>query len=242
MFPNTAVLVPDVITEEQFKAALPKGMKIAITPDMLQHINNLLQDERLQQNFRDNLITFTSVMKEGKFKLESYISAVEYVSRKLLGDTNEKAYGAVFPARYNKLIADQKSDREIAAHVSAYHHSKLVGLIMAQTLTPVWVYNQSAVQEAINTQLMLMRDEKVSPKVRCDAANSLLQHLKQPEVAKVELDINVSEDDSISDLKRAIAELAQNQRDSIQSKQSSAQSVIGTVIVPKETDIVVAKA
>lgn len=51
-----------------------------------------------------------------------------------------------------------------------------------------------------------------SEKVRSDAANSLLNHLKPPEVQKVELDIGLKKDGAMQDLKSTLAELALKQR------------------------------
>lgn len=227
---------PDLMTKESLNSALPRGVSLTITPELLAHVNNLLKDEDLQQNFRENLISFTSVLKEGRFKADSYVSAVQYVSLKLLGNTNEGAYSKTFPDRYNKMLANGKSDKDISSFVAAYHKSKLVGLVMAQTLTPAWVYNQGAYQEAINKQLSIMRNEDASFKVQSDAANSLLTHLKQPEAAKVELDIAVKEDSALGDLQRAMRELVQSQRQAIQEGKVSVQGVAHTRIIPKDQD------
>ena len=51
-----------------------------------------------------------------------------------------------------------------------------------------------------------------SEKVRSDAANSLLTHLRPPEVQKVELDIGVKKDGVMDDLKNVLTELALKQQ------------------------------
>jgi hypothetical protein len=51
-----------------------------------------------------------------------------------------------------------------------------------------------------------------SEKVRSDAANCLLTHLKPPEVQKVELDIGVKKDGVMDDLKNVLTELALKQQ------------------------------
>ena len=229
---------PTYLSASSIKAALPRGVSLTITPDLESHINNLLIDEDLQENFRDNLLTFAIVLKEGKYKSESYVAAVQYVSLKLLGYSNERAYARTFPHRYQNMLAKGKSNKDISAFVAAYHKSKLVGLLLTQTLTPAWVYNQSAYQEAINKQLQIMRNEDASFKVQSDAANSLLTHLKQPESAKVELDIAVTEDSSLADLKRAMKDLVEEQRKTIKSGKTSVQDVAHTRIIPKESDSV----
>jgi hypothetical protein len=51
-----------------------------------------------------------------------------------------------------------------------------------------------------------------SEKVRSDAANSILTHLKPPEVTKVELDIGLKKDSAMEDLKHTLTELALKQQ------------------------------
>ena len=64
-----------------------------------------------------------------------------------------------------------------------------------------------------------------SEKVRSDAANSLLTHLKQPETQKVQLDIGVQETSVIQDLRASVMALAAANRDQIRAGVSSAKDV-----------------
>jgi hypothetical protein len=70
-----------------------------------------------------------------------------------------------------------------------------------------------------------------SDKVRCDAANSLLTHLKMPETQKVELEIGVKEDSSIAQLRQATLELARQQRLAMEAGAMNAQEVAHAKIV-----------
>tara|TARA_B110000908_G_C10027418_1_gene345777 strand:- start:282 stop:578 length:297 start_codon:yes stop_codon:yes gene_type:complete len=65
-------------------------------------------------------------------------------------------------------------------------------------------------QKAINVQAELMMDDDVSPKVRSDAANSLLTHLKAPET-KMEIDVTIKQDSTLSDLRATTEKLVQQQ-------------------------------
>ena len=60
-----------------------------------------------------------------------------------------------------------------------------------------------------------MNDATVSPKVRTDAANSILTHLKKPDNLKVEIDVGVKEVSGMTELKDMLASLAQRQLDLI---------------------------
>lgn len=200
------------LTLDQFQRALPAQVKKSINQELIDKINTTLSDPEMREQVRDNLLSYTSVMAQGKFKIQNYIDAVRYVSFKLLGKTNINAYICTFPDKYNKFIADCVSEKDIASYVSAYNKSKLVNLIFEQTLVPVHVLNADIYQKAINTQAALMMDSDVSPKVRSDAANSLMVNLRPPETKKIELDIGVKEDKTISELRATTLELVAQQR------------------------------
>jgi hypothetical protein len=70
-----------------------------------------------------------------------------------------------------------------------------------------------------------------SEKVRTDAANSLLVHLKQPETTKVHLDVRVKEDDSIKELRDVTMELVKQQRQMIEAGSMNAKQVAESKII-----------
>lgn len=200
-------------TVQQLKQALPAKIGNRFNADILKQITELLNDKDMHMAYRDNLLSYTHVMKDGRFKLSNYIDGVKYISQKLMGKTNIEAFTATFPDKVNDWSSRQISDKDIAHYVSSYNKSKLIGLLYEQTLIPHWVLNQDIYQKAINTQADLMITAK-SEKVRADAANSLLHHLKPPETQKVELDIGISKADSAIEALQAqqdaLAKLQQN--------------------------------
>jgi hypothetical protein len=201
------------LTVQQFQRALPKGVSMRVDQSMVDTLNGLMEDQALRENFRDNLLSYTGVMSDGKYKIGDYINAVRYISHKLLGSTNIEAYGKTFPDRFQRLFDEGADERTISSYCAAYNKTQLVNKIREQTLVPVHVLNADVYQKAINVQAALMNDTRVSDKVRCDAANSLLTHLKQPETSKIQLDINVKEDKSIQELRAATSAYAQQQRE-----------------------------
>ena len=184
---------------------------------------------RMFEAYRDNLLSYTKVMADGRFKVQEYVNAVKYVSHKLMGCTNIEAYTKTFPDKYQRFVAQGVQAKDIASYVTAYNKSKLVNLIFEQTLIPSYVLNQDLYQRALNVQADLMVNSG-SDKVRCDAANSLLTHLKMPETQKVELEIGVKEDSSISQLRQATLELARQQRLAMEAGAMNAQEVAHTKI------------
>ena len=57
-----------MIQEEQFKNLLPKQYKGVITQEVMDSINTALSDPLAMEAFKENLLSYTSVMKDGRFK------------------------------------------------------------------------------------------------------------------------------------------------------------------------------
>jgi len=204
------------LTIDMLKQAVPKSLKNSVTEEMVKRVNDITTDPMLRESFRDNLLSYTGVLQDGKYKVEDYINAVKYVSYKLLGATNSEAYQKTFPDRFKRLVDEGADGKTISAYSTAYNKNKLVNKIMEQTLVPSYVLNADLYQRALNVQADLMMTAR-SEKVRSDAANSLMTALKMPETAKVQMDINVKEDKSIDELRRTTMELVAQQRMAMQS-------------------------
>lgn len=204
-----------MITVSEIAKALPPNLKNTATQTLADLVNNVVSDPVVAEQIRNNFISYTGVLKEGKFKTEDYLNAVTYVSFKLMGMTNQDAYFRTFPARHAALVAKGIPAKDIAAYVAAYARGKLPNLIMEQSLVPTWVLNQDMHQKALNVQFELMNDNNVSPKVRSDAANSILTHLAKPKEAGPLINFDMREGSGMEELKAAMADLAQKQQDAI---------------------------
>lgn len=218
------------LTVEQFRMALPDKVKKSVNQELIDQINQTLSDPDMFETYRDNLLSYTKVMADGRFKITDYVNAVKYVSHKLMGCTNIEAYTKTFPDKYQRWVNQGVSSKDIASYVTAYNKSKLVNLIFEQTLIPSYVLNQDLYQKALNVQAELMVSAK-SEKVRCDAANSLLSHLKMPETQKVELDLGIKEDSSIAALRQATMELVRQQRLMVEAGAMNAQEIAHSKVV-----------
>lgn len=218
------------LTIEQFKQALPDKVKKSISQELIDQVNTTLSDPELYESYRENLLSYTKVMADGRFKVTSYVDAVKYVSHKLMGCTNIAAYIKTFPDKYQRFVAQGVVPSDIASYVTAYNKSKLVNLIFEQTLIPSYVLNQDLYQKALNVQADLMINSG-SDKVKCDAANSLLTHLKMPETQKVQLEIAVKEDGSIAALRATTLELSRQQRLMMQAGAMTAQEVAHSKLI-----------
>lgn len=217
------------LTVAQLQACLPPSLKGAATQQFVDQINNIVTDPIIAEQVRNNFISYTSVLQEGKFKTEDYLHAVVYVSHKLMGKSNQDAYFATFPNRHAALVAKGTSSKDISSYVSAYNKGKLVNLILEQTLVPTWVLNQHVYQEAINTQAMLMKNAH-SEMVRTTAANSILTHLAKPKDAGPLINFDMTENSGMTELRGLLLDLAQKQvdaiKDGVTAKDIAEQTVV----------------
>lgn len=223
----------DPLTEDQFKEALPPGVKKLVNPELMKQINKTLSSSETMELFKENLLTYTSVLQHGKFKMSSYVNAVKYVSLKLLGSTNRDAYIKTFPDKYARFKAEGVAEKDIASYTTAYNKSKLVNLIYEQTLIPLHVLNAPIQQAAINKLADLMMNAN-SEKVQSDSANSLLTHLKRPETQKVELDIGFNAGSIIDDYEVVMRKMVEKQKALIEAGGDLKQ--ITNASIKKESD------
>jgi hypothetical protein len=201
-------------TVDEVRAALPANLKQAATQDLTDKLNSAVLDPEIAQHIRDNFISYVGILKDGKFKTEDYLNAVTYVSFKLMGYSNREAYEKTFPERMAAHLMKGTSQKDLSAYVAAYAKGRLVNLIYEQTMIPTWVLNQDAYQKAINTQVEIMTTSP-SDLARTQAANSVLTHLKKPEVKEFQINIDQKEHSGMKELTGLLTELAQKQMDAI---------------------------
>lgn len=195
------------------KALLPKGTRTMVTEELIDKLNRLDSDPLLIGSLKENFLTYIGVMKSGKYKIDDYLYAVKFVSHKLLGDSDIDAYAKTFPERYQRLAEEGVSRDGMGAYVSAYRKNKLVIQIMEQTLVPSHVLNAPLYQEALNVQYDLMMNAR-SEMVRMKAAESVLEHTKQPETSRLDIKIGLDAEskDRQDKLYAQMAEIAKNQQ------------------------------
>lgn len=228
----------DNLTIDQFKKSMPPQLRRTITQDMVDNVNTLVTDPVAREAYRDNLLSYTGVIADGRFKIQSYIDAVRYVSFKLMGDSNVTAYAKSFPDRYQRLIDNGSTAKDISANVAMYNKNKLVNLIFEQTLIPSYVFNQDLYQKALNVQAELMLGAK-SEKVRSDAADSIMRELRQPEIKKVELSVGITQDKTIDELRNTTLELVAQQRLMMQAGTMNAKDIAHSKVIEGQSEEVI---
>lgn len=205
-----------MLTLGEVQEALPANHRNNITQDMVNQLNALSSDPNEARYIRENFVTFSKVLQEGRFKVGDYVRAVMYVSHKVMGKSNLEAYKATFPERYKDMVDRNRQPKDIASIVTAYNKGQLVTKVMERAIVPSWILNQDMFQAALQTQYELMTDVSVSDKVRSDAANSILTHLKKPEDNKAELKIEIGLNDGMAALESQLTQMSRLQLQQIE--------------------------
>lgn len=226
-------MTQQLMTVDLLKVALPKHHHSNATQELADTINQLALEPETCEMVRQNFLTYSNVLTGGKYKTDDYLSAVQYVTHKLMGYSNKDAYVRTFPARYQSMTSRGITD--ISPYVAGYHKTQLVMALLSQSLIPAHLLYQDAFHSAVQTQMRLMVSA-ASEKVQAEAANSILTHLKAPEIKKVEMDVNVKQNGGIDDLRRTMAELAQNQLDLIRGGQVTAGQMARTPIMVTQAE------
>jgi len=227
----------ELVTLELLKKTAPTNMKKMLTQEMVDTINNLQEDEQFREYYRDGIIGYSHVLQDGRFKVTDYMNAVMFVSYLNMGNPIIKAYAKTFPDRYQHYVDKGTEPKHIQSVASLYNKGKLVNLVREQSAIPFHVFNQDIRQKALMVQVSLMNDTDVSPKVRSDAANSVLTHLKGPDETKIEIDMNVKQDVSaVEELRRATKEFSEAQRARIIDGSVSVKEVAHSKIITGEVE------
>ncbi len=218
----------------QVREAVPKSLRSNVTQELVDTLNSLGNAPEEGKLIRDNFLSFSDILKNGSYKTQDYINAVIYVSYKIMGLTNTEAYYHTFPDRQLKLKARGASSKDVSAYVAAFNRGELVQQMLNRAMIPSWLLNQDVFQEAVNTQLELMRNAK-SERVRFMAADSLMSHLAKPENSNIQtgVNININSYAGIDDLTAKIQELSLLQKKAIDNgvstKDIAAQKLINDI-------------
>ncbi|MGQ0565600.1 MAG: hypothetical protein ACT4OK_11085 [Gemmobacter sp.] len=205
-----------MLTMEEVKNAVPPQLRNAVSQDLVDKLNLVSSDQEAAAAIRDTFVGFTTVLKEGKFKLEDYLNAAAFVSYRMMGFNNQESYARTFPQRYQGLVARGATPKDISAYVSIYARGKLVNLILEQAMIPVWVMNQDAFQKAVTKQVELMNTAR-SEMVQMQAANSILTHVKPPEKKQIDVNVTTPEASGLNELRQMLGDIAQRQIQLIES-------------------------
>jgi hypothetical protein len=199
------------LTVADVSQAVPATLKSAVTQQFVDTINNVVADPEVAEQVRNNFITYASVLRDGKYKMQDYLNAVTYTSFKMMDMSNHDAWCSTFPQRYQALVAAGKSKKDISSHVSMYAKGKLVAAVAEASFIPIWILNRDIQQKAIN-QLADKMMNAASEKVQVEAAGLLLTHLAKPKESGPLVNINMTESSGMNEMKEMLEKMAEQQQ------------------------------
>lgn len=218
------------------KKLVPRSQRTLITEEFLQTIEDIAKDSKLGELYKENFITYLNVLGKGKYKMEDYLSAVKYISFKLLNYTNIDAYASTFPERYQRL--KDEGQTQIDSYVSMYNKNKLVMQIYEQTLIPTYVLNAPLHQEALTELAKMISDPDVRGMTKVKACETILQYTKAPEIIKNELVIGIEQQDTIADLREVTENLASTYKNLLESGAKTLKEIAEDNIVDARYEVV----
>ena len=234
--PNIKLPTPvyEEFTVENLKTLIPSNL---VNQDLADRVNQLMTDDLLKDQFKDNMVSFVSVLSRGQFTPQQYVNAVTYVSYRLMGIKKREAWSHTFPDRYKELLNKGVASKVIYSHSSAYDKSKLVSMITEQTLVQSYVINQHYFQEALETAVDIMRDDEESGKVRVDALGRVLEYTAMPEsLGSNKEEIAEKSMDIIQQLANATSQLAKTHAKAIENGASPKQIIQEAIYVDVTDD------
>ena len=223
-----------MLTVPEVLSIVPRQHKSKITQEFIDTLNGMVKDPIMAEVYQKNVITYADVLRDGRFKLTDYFNAVMYVSYKMMGLGNLAAYQKVFPDKCRDMVARNLSQKDMQAYAAMFNKNKLVTLIYEQTLIPDHIMYASVRHRAIAAQANLLNssNEHVVQK----AADSLMNHLKAPESAKISIEMGAKDSGVLSDLTNALNVLSRKQSDAIAVGSHSVKEIAHSRIIEGELD------
>lgn len=221
-----------MLTVPEVLSIVPRQHKSKITQEFVDTLNGMVKDPTMAEVYQKNVITYADVLRDGRFKLTDYFNAVMYVSYKMMGLGNLAAYQKVFPDKCKDMVARNMPQKDMQAYAAMFNKNKLVTLIYEQTLIPDHIMYASVRHRAIAAQANLLNssNEHVVQK----AADSLMNHLKAPESAKISIEMGAKDSGVLSDLTNALNVLSRKQSDAIAVGSHSVKEIAHSRIIEGE--------
>lgn len=223
-----------MLTVAELKEVVPKQHRTKVSQSFVDTLNTMVKDPQMAEVYQKNIITYSHVLQDGRFKLTDYFNAVLFVSYKMMGLSSMAAYQKVFPDKCRDMVNRNVSAKDMQAYASTFNKNKLVTLIYEQTLIPDHIMYASVRHRAIAAQANLLNstNEYVVQK----AADSLMNHLKAPESAKISIEMGTKDTGVLADLSEALNRLSNQQSIAIQSGSLSAKQIAHAAIIEGELD------
>lgn len=229
--------VPELekVTVEELKVLYPVKVAGKVLEQAAEILNTATEDMDyvMAKEFRDNCLSFIDILKNSKSRVSfaDYVNACKFATFKLAGNTDVRAYALTFPDRIRRMERDKVPNSHLYQYASIYSKNKTVVEVMAKLVVPTHIMFQDIFHQAVKVQAELMVDDSISPKVRSDAANSLMTHLKTPEVKQAELKVDVQGSGAIEQLAEALGSLSGKQSEMLREGRYSLKDIREATII-----------
>lgn len=246
---DTPVILEAIIAEPEIEPLTREYMDLVlgkkrvdkpVKEKALEFINSTIRGSNpaIAEHFRNICIDVMDSMygNGSRINLQDYLNAALFVTYRNTGDTKVKAYTKTFPDRVQRMQREGQSMTHLNSYADTYSKNQCVIDIQAKMLLPTHIVCHDLFYEAMRVTVDIMNDDKVSPKVRVDAANNIMTHTKQPEIKKQELNIKINESNEIEQLKQALFDLSAKQRNDIIEGNYSVVDVINQNIYIEDKD------
>lgn len=231
----------ELLTEQYVRDVYPVKLPPSTIKTVTEAINECIHgfDGSAQEFLKENIVGMIDVFKDNKsrWSMKDYLNAARFITYRQMGNTVLKAYTKTFPDKVMRMEREGTPNSHLMAYASTYNRSMLVQKMYAMIMMPAHILYQDTFHQAVATQTEIMLDDKVSPKVRSDAANSLMTHLKSPEVKQAELTISTKDNGAISQLADALNSLSGNQRERILEGKYSIKDISEATIYEEGSDV-----
>ena len=205
------LITTDGMSLEEFRELMPAKKRKFINQDLLDMVHAAEHRGDFDGQFESKVISFSSVLTQGRYKTSDYIAAVEFVTYYLSGDEQHEAYIKTFPDRVKRRIMEGKSPVASGAP-SMYYTGQLVQAIMAQAQLGVRLKHYNKIDIAIEVLFDLATSSTSTDRIKMESADKLLEKLKEDPTNKIEIEVGIKKDESGQALETKMLEMATQQQ------------------------------
>lgn len=217
------------VTLFDLQCAMP-AKKNLVTQEIVDIINKVQEEPEFQgESLVQTMVTYQSVLQKAKVGIKEYISAIRFCAYLISMDDNyTEAYKRTFYDRKfvkDRITLDTSDPRygELTSAASRYRRSKLVVDILTLSQVPMELMFSGLRYKAVGVLANVMMTAKYD-RDRIAAAKELLLATKSDNI-KVDLDIKVSENSAVTDLRTQLAQMAATQTAYLQSGTTTLQEL-----------------
>lgn len=230
----------ELFTPDYIKRITPFKLSDEAAEEACNQLNQAITglDKLTQVHYRDALVDVIDALGgKTQYNFTKYADAVKFCMFRNQGDSLILAYSKTFPERVLAAEREGKNHHFLFSYASAYTKSKLVTEVTARMLVPAHVMYHDYFHKAVGVQAEIMMDKDVSPKVRVEAANSLMTALKMPaEITKNQVAININSSGAVEELREVLGSLAQRTRTDIIEGEFTVEDAARLDIVKEDSE------